>query len=118
LSSKAFAGFSQSLSGCKTLQPRSTPSRHRQNPRPACLLRDIAFPACTKSGHPPVDGLHSIENKADKGAHFLLTAKLERLQQKSFFDSFLGFSGWCGVRGSSSVTLNIAKCGGKASKGL
>jgi len=109
LSSKAFAGFSQSLSGCKTLQPRSTPSRHRQNPRPACLLRDIAFPACTKSGHPPVDALHSIENKADKGARLLLTEKSERVQKESFFDSFLSFSGWCGVRGSSYVTLSTAK---------
>jgi hypothetical protein len=65
-----------------------------------------------------VDGLHSIENTADKSTHFSLTAKLEGVQKESFFDSFLGFSGWCGVRGSSEVTLNIAKCGGKASKGL
>jgi hypothetical protein len=56
-----------------------------------------------------VDGLHSIENKADKAARFLLTAELESVQRESFFDSFSGFSGWCGVRGSSWVTLNIAK---------
>jgi hypothetical protein len=30
----------------------------------------------------------------------------------------LSFSGWCGVRGSSNVTLNVAKRRGKASKGL
>jgi hypothetical protein len=65
-----------------------------------------------------VDGLHSIENKTDKATHFRLTAKLESVQRESFFDSFLGFSGWCGVRGSSDVTLNVEKRSGKASKGL
>jgi hypothetical protein len=94
---------------CKSLQSRLPSARHRENPRPACLLRDIALCSCTKSGHPPVDGLHSIENKADKAARFLLTAELESVQRESFFDSFSGFSGWCGVRGSSWVTLNIAK---------
>jgi hypothetical protein len=33
-----------------------------RNPRPACLLRETAATTCTKSGHLPVDGLHSIEN--------------------------------------------------------
>jgi len=33
-------------------------------------------------------------------------------------ERFLSFSGWCGVRGSSDVTLNVAKRSGKASKGL
>jgi hypothetical protein len=69
----------------------------------------MAYSDCTKSGHPPVDGLHTIENKSDRGAHFSLTQKLEGVQKESFFDSFLSFSGWCSVRGSSAVTLNIAK---------
>jgi hypothetical protein len=56
-----------------------------------------------------VDALHSIENKSDKVAQFSLTPEIEGVQTESFFDSFLSFSGWCGVRGSSSVTLNIAK---------
>jgi hypothetical protein len=29
----------------------------------------------------PVDGLHSIENKSDKGASFSLTPELEGVQQ-------------------------------------
>jgi hypothetical protein len=61
----------------------------------------MAFSICTKSGHPPVDTLHLIENKSDKDAHFSLTLKLESVKGLSFFDSFLSFSGWCGVRGSS-----------------
>jgi hypothetical protein len=89
-----------------------------ENPHPACFLREVALWNCTKSGQAPVDGLHSIENKSDKGAQFLLTAELEGVKRESFFDSFLSFSGWCGVRGSSCVTLNVAKWGGKASKGL
>jgi hypothetical protein len=41
-----------------------------ENPRPACLLREIAAAQCTKFCHPPVDALHSIENKPDKVARF------------------------------------------------
>jgi hypothetical protein len=82
---------------------------NRENQHPACLLREIVSSTCTKSGHPPVDALHSIENKSDKVAQFSLTPEIEGVQTESFFDSFLSFSGWCGVRGSSSVTLNIAK---------
>jgi hypothetical protein len=85
----------------RTCNSGSTPARHHENPCPACVLLDIASCACTKSGHPPVDGLHPTENKPDKGTHFLLTAKLEVVQRESFFDSFLSFSGWCSVRGSS-----------------
>ena len=54
---------------------------HRENPHPACFLREMAWSNCTKSGHPPVDGVHSIENKSDRGAHFSLTAELEGVQQ-------------------------------------
>jgi hypothetical protein len=53
----------------------------RENLRPACLLREMVASKCTKSGHPAVDGLHSVENKSDKGAHFLLTPELEGVQQ-------------------------------------
>jgi hypothetical protein len=35
---------------------------------------------------------------------FRLTLFLEGVKKQSFFDSFLSFSGWCGVRGSSQVT--------------
>jgi hypothetical protein len=80
-----------------------------QNPRPACLLREIDSPDCTKSGHPLVDALHSIENTHLADAAFSLTKIIEGVKTESFFDSFLSFSGWCGVRGSSWVTLNTAK---------
>jgi hypothetical protein len=36
---------------------------------------------CTKSGHPPVDELHSSENKPDKAAFFSLTQNLKGVQQ-------------------------------------
>ena len=35
---------------------------------------------CTKSGHSPVDELHSIENKRDKLARILLTLKTKRVE--------------------------------------
>jgi hypothetical protein len=38
--------------------------------------------------HPPVHGLHSTENQADKLAHFLLTQKLKGVKTYSFFDTF------------------------------
>jgi hypothetical protein len=54
---------------------------HGEKLRPARLLRETAWSSCTKSGHPPVDGVHSIENKSDRGAHFSLTAELKGVQQ-------------------------------------
>ena len=73
---------------------------------------------CTKSGHRPVDAPHSTENKRDKTTNFLLTLKLKGVKTESFFDNFLSFSGWCGVRGSSVVTFALRKCRRRASKGL
>jgi hypothetical protein len=54
---------------------------HRENPRHSCVLREIAWSSCTKSGHMPVDGLHSIENKSHKAAIFSLTPELEGVEQ-------------------------------------
>jgi hypothetical protein len=54
---------------------------------------------CTKSGHAPVDGVHSTENRTVINVCFLLTIKIEGVQTESFFDNFLSFSGWCGVPG-------------------
>jgi hypothetical protein len=65
-----------------------------------------------------VDGVHLIEKSVLTDAYFSLTLKLEGVKTYSFFDSFLGFSGWCGVRGSSEVTFLIARLGRRASKGL
>jgi hypothetical protein len=56
-----------------------------------------------------VDALHSIENTYLAHAAFSLTKNLKGVKPESFFDSFLSFSGWCGVRGSSDVTLNTEK---------
>jgi hypothetical protein len=44
-------------------------------------LREMISSHCTKCGHGPVDGLHTIENKSDKGANFSLTAELKGVQQ-------------------------------------
>jgi len=70
--SPAQCGFHQIFTvgnGGKNRNTRPSPARQRENPRPACLLCEIASSKCTKSGHPPVDGLHSIENThlADAG---------------------------------------------------
>jgi hypothetical protein len=48
----------------------------------------IYFTACTNSGHPPVDVLHSAENTRVTNAKFSLTAKIKRVEPYSFFDSF------------------------------
>ena len=81
LSIADFAGFSQPWdAGWKSAY---APGRalHRGNPRSARVLRERASSRCTKCGHRPVDGLHSIENKSDKGANFSLTPELEGVQQ-------------------------------------
>ena len=59
---------------------------------------------CTKSCHWPVHGVHSIENACTYRRVFFVDWKNRRSTTGSFFDSFLSFSGWCGVRGSSRVT--------------
>jgi len=54
-----------------------------------------------------VDALHSLENKWDKLVIIFVDSIFKRSTTRSFFDSFLSFSGWCGVRGSSEVTLPL-----------
>jgi hypothetical protein len=49
---------------------------------------EIWFANCTKSGHPPVRQLHSIERQENKVTQILLTLKLERVKTQSFFDTF------------------------------
>jgi hypothetical protein len=73
--------FHSRRAALKMLPSRSTPARHRENPRPACLLREIASSPCTNSGHPPVDALHFIENTHLTDAAFSLTNFLEGVQQ-------------------------------------
>ena len=75
-------------------------------------------PLCTNSGHQLVDGVHSLENTYTCKARFSIDVISRRSTTRSFFDSFLSFSGWCGVRGSSGVTVLIARLGRRASKGL
>ena len=111
-----FARYSQLSHGRASISSLSASCRASRNPRPTCLLRAMAFSTCTKFGHPPVDGLHSIENTALVGAHFSLTKIMKSVKQKSFFDSFLSFSGWCGVRGSSSVTLPLQNAQGRQAR--
>jgi hypothetical protein len=65
----------------KASYPDSATFQPRENPRPACLLREIASSPCTNSGHPPVDALHFIENTHLTDAAFSLTNFLEGVQQ-------------------------------------
>ena len=60
---------------------------------------------CTKTGHRAVNGVHSIEKTCTYKRRFSIDEKNRRSRTGSFFDSFLSFSGWCGVRGSSEVTF-------------
>ena len=52
-----------------------------------------------------MDGLHSTENTCTYKLRFFVDSKIKKSRTGSFFDSFLSFSGWCGVRGSSLVTF-------------
>jgi len=65
---------------------------------------------CTKSWHGVVSGVQSIEKEGDKRREKRLTQGIGGVESASFFDTFLSFAGWCGVRGSSEVTFrNSAK---------
>ena len=81
LPSKAFAGFSQApKAALKLATPPGLPGVCR---KPASSLPSArnGFSTCTKTCHPPVDALHSIENKSDRSAIFSLTLNLESVQQ-------------------------------------
>jgi hypothetical protein len=65
-----------------------------------------------------VDGLQVIEKADSYKAMFFIDVNHRKRKTRSFFDSFLSFSGWCGVRGSSEVTFLTAKLRRRASKGL
>jgi hypothetical protein len=56
-----------------------------------------------------VDGVHSIEKACSYKRIFFVDVKNRKRTTGSFFDSFLSFSGWCGVRGSSEVTFSDRK---------
>jgi hypothetical protein len=70
----------------------------------------------------PVSGLWTactrLKRRVLTSAYFSIDGKNRRSTTGSFFDSFLSFSGWCGVRGSSEVTFLIERLGRRASKGL
>jgi hypothetical protein len=48
---------------------------------PVAAFTEIRCGNCTKSGHPPVDGLHSIEKSRLTNWHFSLTQKIEGVKQ-------------------------------------
>jgi hypothetical protein len=57
-----------------------------------------------------VGGVQEIEKEGDKRGKKRLTWGIGGVDSRSFFDTFLSFAGWCGVRGSSEVTFrNSAK---------
>ena len=79
------------------------------------LRKNLSAHGCTISGHGAVNGVHSIEKTCTYKRVFFIDGKNRRSTTRSFFDSFLGFSGWCGVRGPSEVTfLTARKEGGQA----
>jgi len=77
-----------------------------------------ALGSCTIFWHGAVNGVHSIENTCTYKGVIFVDWKNRRSTTGSFFDSFLGFAGWCGVRGSSRVTVLIERLGWRAGKGL
>ena len=89
-----------------------------ENSRPDAAFQESRCAVCTKSGQRLVDGLHSIENTCTYKRVIFVDEKNRRSTRGSFFDSFLSFSGWCGVRGSSGVTVLIARLGRRVGKGL
>jgi hypothetical protein len=86
------ARFSQFLSGLELAHMgilfRSRPRKSRMK----LWSLETQFPDCTKSCQAPVDGLHSIENKLDKGATFSLTSVMGGVKTHSFFDKFSRFN--------------------------
>jgi hypothetical protein len=92
--------------------------RTRRNLASAVIFARICVTDCTISRQVPVKALHSIENPILTNLYFPLTQKIEGVKPYSFFDSFLSFSGWCGVRGSSEVTVLAERLRWRASKGL
>jgi len=81
----------------------------RGNPRQTRLSAETASGGCTNFGHALVDDVHSIENTHTYNLRFFVDSKNRRSTTRSFFDSFLSFSSWCGVRGSSEVTFSDRK---------
>jgi hypothetical protein len=51
------------------------------NPALDAAFADTLLAHCTKTGHPPVDGPHSIEKPILTSAHFLLTPKIEGVKE-------------------------------------
>jgi hypothetical protein len=84
-------------------------SNHRDNQASTPDSNAFRATACTKSGHTLVERLHSVARKRDIRPRFSLTLKMKGVKTNSFFDAFLSLPGWCGVRGSSVVTLRIAR---------
>ena len=114
----ASAGFTQTGSGFSAGLHIDS-NQYIRAKKPVCRrFHRSALTGCTKSGHRLVDGLHSIEKTDSCSTEFFIDSKTRRSTTRSFFDSFLSFSGWCGVRGSSVVTVLTARLRRRASKGL
>jgi hypothetical protein len=118
LSDAGRARFSQTNNKAQPRSKHSVPPKNLRNPPPARLPRENDFSSCTIFGQGAVHGVHSIENTCSYKCVFSIDEKNRRSTTRSFFDSFLSFSGWCGVRGSSVVTVLIARLGWRARKGL
>jgi hypothetical protein len=80
LPGKVFAGYSQRYDAIRLLNIFHALARHRLTHFSPASVKNIV-PDCTKSCHPPVDSLHSAENKLDRVAMFSLTQTLKGVQQ-------------------------------------
>jgi len=100
---ESWCDFIHELSG----NPRLVRVSRKTNRQAAPFLRQGA-----------VNGVHSLENPRTYKRVFFIDEKNRRSTTRSFFDSFLSFSGWCGVRGSSRVTVETERFRWRAGKGL
>jgi hypothetical protein len=97
--------FHKPQDGIEQLAPGSFFQEFFQKACPARVVSRTESSLCTIFGQGVVDGLHSIENTTSCKSRFSIDEKNRKRKTRSFFDSFLSFSGWCGVRGSSEVTF-------------
>jgi hypothetical protein len=81
LPSRPFHEYSQRGDHSRNPSQRLAPVASRRELAPRLPFAQFCSTDCTKSCHPPVDALHSIENKSDRLAIFSLTQILKGVQQ-------------------------------------
>ena len=118
LSDAGIAGFSQSMHEDRRSWMRYFQLTSQRKPRRKRVLGETGCGGCTVLRQGAVNGVQSIENAGSYRGVFFVDGKNRRSTTRSFFDSFLSFSSWCGVRGSSRVTVLTERLRWRASEGL